>query len=368
MPIGLSHGGANMYTSTEASREVLVGTKDGVAILERRAEGGWALAHHALAGLHISSIIVEPISGMIFAGAFFDRMYASEDGGRTWERRDTGLTVDDVYSLASVQNGDGSRLLAGTQPAHLFCSDDLGHHWRELPAMRDVPTVDAWSFPAPPHVAHTKFITVDPADSSTIYACIEQGALLKSSDQGQTWREINTVGFLSDHDRAVEHFYDVHKAVIDPRDRQRIYVTGGAGLYVTPDGGGRWERWMSPDWAPDVYPDGLVLNPRRPDVLFVAAAEHNPATWRESRYAGGKIFRSADGGRSWQRLRNGLPDRTRHEIGALCLEDWGDSFSVFAATTGGEVYASDDGGDHWSLIASGLAAVSKKGHDQLVAV
>ena len=55
-------------------------------------------------------------------------------------------------------------------------------HWNEIPSLRAVPTVSQWSFPAPPHVAHTKFITFDPHDSKTIYACIEQGAFLKSSD------------------------------------------------------------------------------------------------------------------------------------------------------------------------------------------
>ena len=57
---------------------------------------------------------------------------------------------------------------------------------------------------------------------------------------------------------------------------------------------------------------------------------------------------------------------TPQEFGALCLEDWGDSFSVFAATTGGEVYASDDGGEHWALIARDLAPVSKVHHHRLI--
>lgn len=370
MAIGLSHGGSNIYSSPEPSREVLIGTKDGLVIIEREAgDFRWRVAHRALPGLHISSIIVEPTSGTVFAGAFFGSVHASADGGRTWERRDNGLDVDDVYALAWVRNAGATRLYAGTQPAHLFWSEDLGFHWQELPALRSVPSTPTWSFPAPPHVAHTKFITFDPHDVRTVYACIEQGALLKSTDSGQSWHELNTVGFYNDKNRKIEHFYDVHKVVVDPRNPQRIYVTGGAGLYVTPDGGGRWERWTSPDWAPDVYPDGLVLNPRRPDIIFVAAAEHNPARWCDAGspgYAGGRIFRSADGGRTWQRLRDGLPDRMQHEIGALCLEDWGDSFSVFAATTGGDVYCSDDGGDHWSLITEGLAPVSKKGHERLL--
>ena len=116
----------------------------------------------------------------------------------------------------------------------------------------------------------------------------------------------------------------------------------------------------------DVYPDAIVMRPSEPDVMVMASAEHNPATWRTSHYAGGMVWRSTDAGVTWERLRTGLPEQTKHEFGALSLDDWGESFSLYAATTGGELYASDDGGDQWSLLASDLGAVSKRGHDELV--
>jgi photosystem II stability/assembly factor-like uncharacterized protein len=370
MAIGLSHGGSNVYSSPKPSRQLWVGTKDGLILIERADNGDWHVAHRALRGLHISSIVFERSSGVIFAGAFFGSVQASVDGGKTWERRDTGLTVHDVYSLACAPAGGKMRIYAGTEPAHLFYSEDLGLHWTELPALRTVPSAPNWSFPAPPHVAHTKFITFDPYEPTTIYACIEQGALLKSTDSGENWAELNTVGFLRDKNRPAEHFYDVHRALIDPRDPQKILVTGGAGLYVSSTGGGSWERWTSPDWAADVYPDGFVWNPNNPDVMFVAAAEHNPTTWRKAgllAHAGGKIYRSNDGGKSWRKLGGGLPNNLKHEFGALCLEAWADGFSVFAATTGGDVYYGEDGGERWSLIASELAPISKKGHERLLA-
>ena len=372
MAIGISHGGSNVYASAAPAKEVLVGTKDGVVLIERDAQGsGWHVAHRDLPGQHISSIIVERESGTIFAGAFFGTVHASTDGGRTWERRDNGMTLDDVYSLASVKMDGKVRVYAGTQPAHLFYSEDLGLHWTELPSMRDVASVDKWSFPAPPHIAHTKFISFDPHDPDTVFSCIEQGALLKSTDAGKTWRELNTLGFYRDKGRASEVFYDIHKTLIDPRDPKKMFVTGGAGLYVTFNEGEQWERWMCPDWAADVYPDGLVHNPRNPDIMFVSAAAHNPARWRDAGtpgYSGSRIYRSIDAGRTWETLgpSNGLPDRMQQEVGGLCLEDWGDSFSVFAATTAGEVFVTDDGGDHWSLAVSGLGAISKKGHEAVL--
>ena len=370
MAIGLSHGGTNVYSSKERARQLWVATKDSVVLFERVNGGKWRETRRALLGQHISSIIFEPISGVMFAGSFFGSVSASADGGRTWEQRDNGITIHDVYSLASNVVDGKVRIYAGTEPAHLFVSKDLGDHWSELAGLRAVPTTSKWSFPAPPHVAHTKFITFDPDDARTIYACVEQGAFLKSADEGKSWRELNTVGLLADKNRPVEHFYDVHRCLIDPRDPKRIYVTGGAGLYVTYTGGGSWERWTSPDWAADVYPDGFVWNPKNPDLMFVAAAEHNPQTWRKAGPAAraeGKIYRSKDCGKNWQRLDGGLPDSLKHEFGALCLEEWNGACSIFGGTTGGAVYCSEDNGDSWGCIASDLAPISKKGHERLLA-
>ncbi|MBI3066518.1 MAG: exo-alpha-sialidase [Deltaproteobacteria bacterium] len=370
MAIGLSHGGTNVYSSKERSRQLWVATKDGLVLFERVNGGKWREAQRALRGQHISSIIFEPNSGTMFAGVFFGSVSASADGGKTWERRDNGITIHDVYSLASNVVDGKVRIYAGTEPAHLFVSEDLGRHWSELPNLRAGPTTSKWSFPAPPHIAHTKFITFDPHDSHTIYACVEQGAFLKSDDEGKSWRELNTVGLLADKNRPVEHFYDVHRCLIDPRDPKRIYVTGGAGLYVTYTGGGSWERWTSPDWAADVYPDGFVWNLKNPDLMFVAAAEHNPQTWRKAGAAAraeGKIYRSKDCGKNWQRLGGGLPDSLKHEFGALCLEESNGVCSIFGGTTGGEVFGSDDSGESWNCIASDLAPISKKGHERLLA-
>src|SRR5712691_10759273 len=139
MALTLSHGGPTIYRSPAPSRQVLVGTIQGVVCMERDPAGpGWHVAHRALTDKHIHALVIEPESGTIFAGANYGSTFASGDGGHTWERRDHGLTEHDVYSLACTQIAGGTRLYAGTEPAHLFSSDDLGRSWTELTALRSV--------------------------------------------------------------------------------------------------------------------------------------------------------------------------------------------------------------------------------------
>jgi photosystem II stability/assembly factor-like uncharacterized protein len=351
MAIALSHGGPTIYRSSSRSRQVLIGTVQGVVCLERDAGGpGWHLAHQALTDQHIHALLIEPESGVVFAGVNHGSVFASVDAGRTWERRDEGLTEPDVYSLACARLPGGPRLFAGTEPAHLFASDDLGCSWTELSALRSGDT-SHWCFPAPPHIAHTKHIAIHPGDPRTLFVGVEQGGLLKSADAGQTFQVIPGMD------------EDVHRTVINPRNPDEMYVTTGVGLYATADGGKTWEQWTDQRHAIGGYPDLLVHHPRRPELMFVASAEHGPGHWYREHYAGSRISRSADGGRTWQPVPHGFPDRPlRTAFEAMCLEDWGDSFSLFGATATGEVWGSDDGGEHWREVLSGLAPISKGPH------
>jgi photosystem II stability/assembly factor-like uncharacterized protein len=349
MAIGLSHGGSTIYSSPTLSKEVLVGTREGIAVIER--EGlDWRVTQRALTDKHVSAIINEPESGLTFAGAFHGSIHASADGGKTWQARSNGLTEANVYSLASRKVNGRVRLFAGTEPAHLFTSDDLGLHWTEVPSLRSVPSVPKWSFPAPPHIGHVKHINFDPESPTTIYASVEVGGLLKSTDAGESWQEFP------------ELYEDVHRLMIHPANPKFLYAVTGRGLYVSPDAGASWEQWTRREDEIGGYPDGFVFRPSEPKMIFMTAAHDAPGTWRTTHFAGARISRSRDGGKSWEILRNGLPDRMQASIEAFCLEEAGQSFSIFAATTSGEVLCSEDGGESWKRIIDGLAPISKAGH------
>ena len=351
MAIGLSHGGSTIYSSPSPSREVLVGTREGIVTIEREASGSeWRVKHRALTDKHISAIIKEPESGLTFAGAFHGSVHASADDGKTWEPRGNGLTETDVYSLAARRVNGRVRLFVGTEPAHLFASDDLGLHWSEVPSLRSVPSVPKWSFPAPPHIGHVKHINFDPDNPTTMYASVEVGGLLKSTDAGEHWEEFPSL------------YEDVHRLMIHPSNPRFLYAVTGRGLYVSPDAGASWEQWTRREDEIGGYPDGFVFRPSDPKLIFMTAAHDAPGTWRTTHFAGARISRSTDGGRSWEILRAGLPDRLQASIEAFCLEEAGASSSIFAATTSGEIFCSEDLGEHWNKIISGLPPISKAGH------
>ena len=115
MTIALSHGGPTMYRSVAPSRQVLVGTIEGVVTLERDSAGrGWHIADRTLTDKHVHALLIERMSGTIFAGMKHGSLFASTDGGSSWERRDSGLREQNVYSLASARMGDRVRVY-GTQ-------------------------------------------------------------------------------------------------------------------------------------------------------------------------------------------------------------------------------------------------------------
>jgi photosystem II stability/assembly factor-like uncharacterized protein len=335
---------------------MLVGTVKGVYSLQRDSLAGrWQMTGRSLEGKHISSLLYEPSSDLVFAGCHGNGgLYASADGGRTWEERISGLESRHVYSLAAQEREGQVVLYAGTEPAGLHRSYDLGMTWQPLPALRDVPGTEKWTFPPPPHIAHVKNVVFD-SRTSAIYAAVEQGALLRSFDSGETWTEIETYATPED-----SQYKDIHRLALRPSDPATIYMTTGVGLYKSTDSGETWTRMTTEDDLVG-YPDPLFIDPKDENTVFVAGGKNGPAAWRTG-YSNATVLRSRDGGASWQDVRNGLPSPTRGNFEAMSLHEAADGVSLYIGTATGEIFGSEDRGDSWQLLASGLPAFSKSGH------
>jgi photosystem II stability/assembly factor-like uncharacterized protein len=355
MRVLMSIGGPTVFETDARADEILIGTVDGVVWLRRAAAGQpWREARRALAGKHVSNLVEDPESGRLFAGTHGDGIHASDDDGRTWERKDRGVAHANIYSMSAVRAGDGVRVYAGTEPAHLFVSRDHGETWEELSALRSIPTVKDWMFPAPPHVAHVKHITFDPRSAETIYASIEVGGAMKSTDGGQSWRQLD--GF----------FEDVHRMIVTAARPDHVFMGNGIGIYRSADAGESWEQ-LTDRSARIAYPDAVIVHPRHPETVFIAGAICGPGDWRQTKTADARVARSRDGGKHWEYLEGGLPAHIHGNIEGFALNVWPGGSTLFAGTTDGDVFASDDEGETWSTIARRIGAVSKGGHHLLLA-
>jgi len=340
----LSAGGDSIFRTDDPAREAIVGTVDGVFILARDDGGVWQISGRALEGCFVSAI-TSLADGTLIAGLHGQGLTRSEDGGRSWQWINSGLTQFDVWSVRAGNVGGKETVYAGTMPAHLFKSVDGGATWSELPALHSVPSRHLWTFPPPPHLGHVKDIVIY---EERLFVSIEVGALLLSEDGGETFSELPVA---TDPTGCDPHRVLVHKDRPD-----RIVLASGLGVMNSHDKGKTWQRGSTP--AGLDYPDPAVLHPDQPDLIFVGGGTGWPPHWYARGRAMGRIARSRDGGVTWERLLGGLPDGQRPVFGAMTLAADNNGFVVLAGDSDGQVFESRDGGDHWTMIAE-LAPLSK---------
>ena len=356
----LSPNGVDVTRGAAPARNLLVGTVGGVYALARESpQSDWSVAHASMTDKQISSLLYEPRSGLLFAGVHGNGgLWVSSDGGASWTPRMRGLDKPHVYTLAVQYRGSKTVLFAGVEPPGLYRSDDLGETWYDLPNIMNVPGTDKWNFPPPPHIAHVKHVAFHPTDPATYYVCIEQGALLKTVDDGQTWLETST--FEADED-----FFrnDTHRTVMREANPDDVFLATGEGLYRSLDGGVTWNHLT---YRADRigYPDVLFLDPRDENVIYLGGAGAAPREWRKMTppKSNAGLIRSRDNGESWVELTNGLPNPVVGNIEAMTMHWWNREVTFYAGTATGEVYEGEDAGSCWRLLAKDLPPISKAGH------
>ena len=357
----LAPNGMGLYRGDAASTRLLVGTAKGVALLERAPGQAWKHTGTVLEGNHISSMVLEPVKGGLFAGVHRGGVFYSPDLGRSWEARSNGITINHVYSLAyAVENGQ-PYIYAGTEPPCVFRTRDEGKSWDERPGWPNMPGKDKWVFPMPPHVPHAKTMAVDPRDPKVIYVGVEQAGLFKTTDGGDTWRELDSYSKPDD-----ESYRDVHQITLRPNHPDELYMTTGMGLYRSKNGGADWDHLTLRNSFRIGYPDRLIFSTHDDRTMFICGSQSNPGTWIGSHTANAAIMVSRDLGESWSLATTGLPEPMTANIEAVTAYSWPNGFELFGGTTDGKVYFSDDNAAHWQPIAGDLAPVSKVEHYRLL--
>ena len=167
----------------------------------------------------------------------------------------------------------------------------------------------------------------------------------RSTDGGVTWKPMG-----------LRESRQIARIVLDPRNPDVVYVAalgdlwrpgGERGVYKTTDGGTSWTRVL--DGGPDAGATELVMDPRNPLVLYAALYQRRRASFGFN--GGGPasgLHKTTDGGRTWTRLAGGLPEGPMGRIG---LDVFRRNPNVVVARIehekAGGIYRSDDAGVTW---------------------
>jgi photosystem II stability/assembly factor-like uncharacterized protein len=355
----LSPNGDNLTRGSGPAACLKVATIKGVATLTRSAQGDpWRHESSTLEDLHIGSLLLEPVSGRLLAGAHENQgLWISDDGeGKSWRQVQVGLTQPHVYALAQRNAGSKATLYLGTQPVGVYRSDDSGDSWTELVAIQQVPDKDKWTFPGPPHIPHVKCFTVHPTNPKCFFVLIEQGGLFKTLDGGESFVE------LTGYSRADDLAYrDLHRLLINPANPNDMFLATGEGLYRSDDGGEHWEHLLKRGGIIG-YPDDLFFDPADARTLYVAGAVKSPNEWMRTNRADPVILKSTDRGDSWAELDNGLTKPVGVAYEAMGQHVWPGGYMLTVAGADGRIWTSEDKGASWSQVAAKLAPVSKDHH------
>lgn len=357
----LSPNGGTVTSGDGAATHLLVATIQGLLIYERAlSDGSWKLVQHALPEFQISAVLHLPERGRILAGTHGGKgLWASDDFGASWVQQKAGLDRPHIYTVVAQRRADRTVLFCGTEPVALYRSDDFGDHWAEVSTLRDVPDQELWAFPPPPHLAHVKHIAFHPDESATWYVCIEQGALLKTVDDGASWFEQSS--YESAAAKAEKFRRDNHRVVIRRSNPKHLLMSGGEGLFRSLDAGDTWQHLLTRD-ARIGYPDAMFLDPRDDNTVILGGPRHPPREWAAKKVSDATVLVSTDFGTTWQERHAGLPDPVVGNIEAMGLYHHGQSVMLSAGTATGEIFVSDDLGIRWQCIAEHMPPISKAGH------
>jgi photosystem II stability/assembly factor-like uncharacterized protein len=280
---------------------------------------------------------------IIYAGTQGNGVLSSNDRGKTW--RPAGLAGQIVKALG-ISRAQPGTVYAGTKPALLFVSRDDGASWTELPSFRRIPGRRFWFSPAEkPFSAYVQAIGLSPTDPHTIVVGIEAGAVVRSTDGGQSWTGQRR-GALR----------DCHSLTFHATHGNWVYEGGGtgAGVSVSRDAGATWTQ---PKQGLDRhYGWAVAADPANPEVWYASVAP-GPLKAHSEHNAQAAIVRSM-GGTGWQPLAGGLPQPLNHMPYAL-LTDPSAPGDVYAGLSNGEVWHSTDHGDTWHQLPLSLGSIHR---------
>ncbi|GAB4436872.1 MAG: hypothetical protein Kow0031_18680 [Anaerolineae bacterium] len=348
---------------------VLVGTRKGAFILtsnERRERwdingplfAGWEMYHLAGSPANPNRLYASQSTGW-----FGQLIQRSDDGGQSWQpvsnefayQGDPGThqwfdgsqrpwEFKRVWKLEPSPT-DPDTVYAGVEDAALFRSSDGGQSWQELPGLREVKG-HLWQPGAGGMCLHT--ILLHPTNPNRILVAISAAGAFRTDDGG-----IKSGWELPDPEAEVGHC--VHCVAAHPSRPETLFMQKHWDVLRSDDSGDHWHKVSGN--LPSDFGFPIAVHAHEPETIYVVPiksdSEHYPPEGKL------RVYRSRTGGNEWEALTSGLPQEHCYVnvLRSAMAVDTLESCGIYFGTTGGQVYVSADSGDNWMAIARDLPAV-----------
>src|SRR6266849_5866536 len=277
------------YLEMADGARVYAGTYDGVQVLSLR-NGNTDLGSTAFSDEIVQALGGSPQKPERVVVGLRNGLHRSDDAGLHWRK-----VLDGDFRSVAIDPTDDRVIYAGTDPVHLFRSEDGGDSWEELTSLQRLPDEtheklgeaepasmggfqqqgfrhrrQDWWFPVPPHQGHVLQMFIHPDDPNLLLLAIEHGGVARSTDRGRTWEDVS---------QGIDYL-DMHFVTSLPHRFDRYFVTSARGLYAADDPANGWTRAQN-GCDRDYFHDLLWLPPTHGGnpVMIVASADGSPGFW-----------------------------------------------------------------------------------------
>jgi serine/threonine protein kinase len=348
---------------------LLVGTMKGAFILRSNSRRNrWDVAGPYFHGQAINALAYDARDGRhrlwastnSFWGTF---LRASDDFGKTWTNPqetqikfpvDSGAALKNVWQICLGRSDERNVLYCGVEPAALFESRDSGETWSIVRGLYDHPHRPRWMPGGGGLALHT--ILLDPMNKQRMHVAISSGGVYTTEDGGSTWDARNR-GIRVQHlpERYPEFGQCVHKMVLHALQPDRLFLQHHWGIYRSDDAAENW-RPIS-NGLPSDFGFAMAMHPRDPDLVYIVPVESDE--FRCTPEGRLRVYRTRNGGASWEALARGLPQKGAYEtiLRDGMAADTLDPAGIYFGTRSGNLYGSADEGKTWKRILEGLPAV-----------